>query len=95
MNSELRYTVVAGIYTWNVRVLHDLIKRNEVICYLKDQEILCFLRIQSRHKVKKYKSETQLVFCCPLVSAANQNWSSGTEHFLHFFSATISRCPRC
>lgn len=58
MNSELRCTVVAGIYTWNVRLLHDLIKRNEVICYLKDQEILCFLRIQSRHKVKKYKSET-------------------------------------
>lgn len=53
MNSKLRCTVVAGIYTWNVSILNDLIKRNKVICYLKDQEILRFLRIQSMHKVKK------------------------------------------
>lgn len=73
MNSKLRCTVVAGVYTWNVSILNDLIKRNKVICYLKDQEILRFLRIQSMHKVKKYKGETQGFFCCPLVSAAKQS----------------------
>lgn len=35
MNSKLRCTVVAGVYTWNVRVLNDPIKRNKVIPYLK------------------------------------------------------------
>jgi len=37
------------------------------------------------HKVKKYKGETQGVFCCPLVSAAKQSQPSGTEHFFEFF----------
>lgn len=63
MNSKLRCTVVARIYTWNIRVLNDPIKRNKVICYFKDHKILHFIRIQSMHKVKAYMSVPGFFFC--------------------------------
>lgn len=52
MNSKLRCAVVVGIYTWTVRGLNDLIKGNKVICYIKDQKILHFIKILSMYKVK-------------------------------------------
>lgn len=59
MNSKLRCTVAAGIYTRTVQGLNDPIKENKVICYLKDRKILHFIRISSRYKVKVLMAEPE------------------------------------
>lgn len=67
MNSKLRCTVVARIYTWAVRGLNEPIKGNKVICYLKDRKILHFIRILSTYKVKVLMGDPHSAFI-PFIS---------------------------